>query len=767
MLNILKKIGIFTLVIGLLSSFIAISPVRAQDGTLIQATLEQLASKAAARPQTAIDGSKGIAGGITIDKSLFERKLGKTTSRNVGQDQQVNYYRPNPRLGTSDALPIGPSNGQPDNAPQTLPNIYTSGTLQSNQALGYSFIPPGTMGAAGPAQFVTTLNGQINFRNRLTGAFDPAIANNPIDEFTFFGPAHRLTDNGNGIVRVRFDRFSGRWIFTEMGQFATPSRANFIYMAMSDGPVITPTTVFTYFYFQTGLVPPIVVGEAALYLEQASLGVDQYGIYIGGNLIDQNAAYRGSTAFYIRKSAMTNSDLIVANAVTAFRGLVNTTTFAGAYAPQGVDNFDANPTVGYFIGIDLSDPRPVNQPTTSNLAIYRVTNLAAGTPTISGPFFVPIPTVDLPYLIGAPQGQGPNLDPVDGRLIAAHIRYGQLWTSHAVGLNAAGTSAYATGGTPDRIGAVWYTLGNLTGAPNIAQRGVQYDNGAAATARSYLVPSIMSSGQNHAAIGFTLTASNLSPSAATMGRLSSDAAGTLQGAPVVYQAGAAAQYNLRFGGGVVRWGDYSYTSLDPCDDMSMYTIQEFVTAPAIAYPFGGGENGNWGVAVARLLAPPPIITSVSPNPVSTGQGAITLTLTGTGFYNPGPEVPVFAACPNNSRFRLNAGGVTGLTVTTYQYISPTQATLTISTVGVQSGGTATITLTNPDDQTAVITFTVGAQSSQPPAINPTPGKLPATGYPPIEGAQNADRWVYVGVLLIGVGMVAAAIFGRRKPSVKE
>ena len=49
--------------------------------------------------------------------------------------------------------------------------------------------------------------------------------------------------------------------------------------------------------------------------------------------------------------------------------------------------------------------------------------------------------------------------------------------------------------------------------------------------------------------------------------------GTLQ-AGVVYTSSSTV-YNPADGGTISiphRWGDYSYTSLDPCDDMTMWTI---------------------------------------------------------------------------------------------------------------------------------------------------------------------------------------------------
>src|SRR5207244_11446169 len=102
------------------------------------------------------------------------------------------------------------------------------------------------------------------------------------------------------------------------------------------------------------------------------------------------------------------------------------------------------------------------------------------------------------------------------------------------------------------------------------------------------------------------------------GRLSGDALSTMR-SPVLYTASSSA-YNPRDGNGnpINRWGDYSYTCLDPSDDMTMWTIQEFCNAP------------NWyGVQVAKLLAPSPAIpTNCSPASLAAGATNVNILVTG-------------------------------------------------------------------------------------------------------------------------------------------
>ncbi len=117
----------------------------------------------------------------------------------------------------------------------------------------------------------------------------------------------------------------------------------------------------------------------------------------------------------------------------------------------------------------------------------------------------------------------------------------------------------------------------------------------------------MVSGQGHAALGCSIAGTSERINAFTTGRLAGDTLGTLRDGPggstlLGYTASSTA-YNPPSdpgGGGGRRWGDYSYTSLDPCDDMTIWTIQEYCN----------GTN-TYGVRAVKLLAPPPATPSMS------------------------------------------------------------------------------------------------------------------------------------------------------------
>jgi hypothetical protein len=93
------------------------------------------------------------------------------------------------------------------------------------------------------------------------------------------------------------------------------------------------------------------------------------------------------------------------------------------------------------------------------------------------------------------------------------------------------------------------------------------------------MPSINISAQGHVAMGGSVAGAAHFADAWTAGRLGSDPLGTSQ-TPFLYTSSNAA-YNPVFTGfadNPHRWGDFSFTSLDPDDGMTMWTIQEYTNA---------------------------------------------------------------------------------------------------------------------------------------------------------------------------------------------
>ncbi len=609
-------------------------------------------------------------------------------------------------------------------APQTPSTQFNGATGPSETGA----FPPDIMGTVGPTQFFVFLNGRMRTFNKTTGIADGVINADPD---VFFSPV--VTPPGSGEVsftsdpQVRFDRLSNRWFLviidvTLMNStpFAT-TKANRVLIAVSDAAsngTITAGTIWTLYQFQ---------GDGTLFTDYESLGVDASALYIGGNMFTLAGSFNSTKGFVIPKAPL----LTGANAaVWTFGGMVAIASGPGPFAPRGVDNYDPANTgataLGYFIGVDNE--------TFGNLSLRRVTNpgnLVNPGPTMSANLLVSATLttefpVKVPHL-GNTGGNNGRLDALDDRLYAAHLRNGRLWTAHNIGVNSSGT----TTGTLNRNAARWYEMQNLSSAtPTIFQAGTLFDDTTPnnTSQRSYWIPSIMVSGQGHVALGSSIAGTNERINAFTTGRLSGDMAGTLRDGP----GGTAfpGYTNTTFaynptsdtgGSGGRRWGDYSFTSLDPLDDMTMWTIQEYCSAA-----------NSYGVRVVKLLAPPPVTpVTLAPSSVLAGLASTNIVITGTqpngeGFYDPGTNL----AAPALPFTHIAASVTGGVTVNSVSYTDPTHITINVSTVGA-TGGTKNVTVTNPDGQTAtgigVLTVTGGCST-----IMLSPATLPngtvGTGY---------------------------------------
>lgn len=583
-----------------------------------------------------------------------------------------------PRARDADGQGVAPAiqRSLEPNAPQVPSTSFTGATLADGSAF-----PPDSMGAVGPTQFIVTVNNRFRSFNKASGAADGAL---DADPDVFF--ASVLDPGGAPVVftsdpRVRFDRLSNRWFIVMINVYLDTMRNivknNRVLVAVSSGPSINAATDFTFFFWDQSVPTPARSGTCIA--DYPTLGIDVYALYIGVNVFcTPGETFAGTDGFVVRKASVLGAGPIV---VTVFRGLVSTPSGAGPFTPQGVDNYDPFATEGYFIGVDNAN---------FSILVIRRVSTPGGTPTISGNVNLAVSATQFPLLVphqGNTGGADGQLDALDDRLFAAHLRNGRLWTAHNIGVDNTGNAA----GTRTRNGSRWYEIQNLTTTPTLSQSGTVFTaTGTNDTAqRHYWIPSIMVSGQGHAAMGFSTAGTNEYANAGTVGRLVGDPPGTMQ-TPLLYTSAAAAYNPARDPGGAEgrRWGDYSYTSLDPCDDMTMWTIQEFTSSA-----------DTWGVRVVKLLAPPPASpASASPASVPAGQSSVNVTITGTPangssfFDTPGAGI---AAC----RTRIGATVTGGVTVNSITFNSPTSVTLNVSTVGATAGA-KNLTIINPDGQQA-------------------------------------------------------------------
>src|SRR5215216_2151644 len=135
--------------------------------------------------------------------------------------------------------------------------------------------PPDTMGAAGPSQFIVAINGRLRSYAKATGAPDGVL---DVTTDTFFSSVMTppVASNFVSDPHIRYDRLSQRWMIVIIdvpgGAGAIENR---VLLAVSDGPVITASTVWSFFFFNED-----AGGPDDLFADYPTLGVDANALYI-------------------------------------------------------------------------------------------------------------------------------------------------------------------------------------------------------------------------------------------------------------------------------------------------------------------------------------------------------------------------------------------------------------------------------------------------------------------------------------------------------
>ena len=529
-------------------------------------------------------------------------------------------------------------------------------------------IPPDSQAAPGPSQVLLCVNGRLKVFSKegVLGALNTTPNN------FFNSRTHSATTDPH----LRYDRLSGRW-FVIMVDDPANQRNNQVLIAVSSGDTITNSTSFTFFSFNHNSVSG--GGDNGFFADYPTLGIDNQALYIGANMFDGNN-FAGTSGYVVNKSNLLSGVLTV----TAFRQLA-TSTGPGPSTPQGVDNDDPLATTGYFIGVDNVSH--------GLLVLRRITD-PGGTPSISEDLDLAVPDT-APPTNGVPVlGSTIRLDALDDRLFAARMHHGSLWTAHNLQINATG-EADPNG---DRVGSRWYEITNLTEAAGLRQSGTLFDPSPANPA-NYWIPSCSVNGQGNMVLACSVGGVTEHAEIAYAGRLATDPLGTLQ-EPRLAQI-STTTYNV--GDGVIphRWGDFSLTTVDPTDDMTFWTAQEYCNA-----------NNSWGVRIIQIRPPPPAtILTCNPStlPAGTDHALVMVagvSTNGSGFFEPGPGFS------NHLSATVSGSGITVKGVT---FIDSTQIALDLTVAPDATGGPRQLRLINPDGQVMASSSGIFAVLSPPEA----------------------------------------------------
>jgi hypothetical protein len=494
-----------------------------------------------------------------------------------------------------DLLGMGPSPVPAPMAPLLLPPggftptppVVTGGfvALPDNN----TSIPPDTMGAVGPSHAMTMLNTQVRIQTKAGGTVSTVSLS------TFWTSGTGLSGSPFD-PRLIYDSGSGRWIATvdADGNSAT-SQVWFAISATS-----SPTGAWSFFGYTAD-------AGGTTWADFPGFGVNGTWIAITNNMFSVSAtpSFVGSKMWVIDKStALAGGPLTTTVFPTSF-------DFEGTFGTYG---FALQPAVtfGAEAALHIVDSSGFSSGGTMLLRLSRITGTGpapswsvAPASIFAGTGLFLVGTNFNPSLIWAEQSgvastcdggtfngfscfTNANCDPFGAPGICRRIdtgdvrvsslatfRNGRVWTTHSGGLPAAGTA--------DRTAVFWYELDPTALPAPITQSGV-LDGG---TGVHHFYPSIGVNVNGDACVGFSRSDASKFAEAVAAGRLGTDTAGTMS-AITVLKAGEDSYYKV-FSGNRNRWGDYSATVVDPADDLTIWSLQEYAATSVGS----GASDDRW------------------------------------------------------------------------------------------------------------------------------------------------------------------------------
>jgi hypothetical protein len=449
-----------------------------------------------------------------------------------------------------------------------------SATFQGlvNPPHGRDVIPPNAMGAAGPFHLVALPVSDFGVFDKATGALLQSV---PLDEFW----ANLVTDGPADFpfdTRVLFDQHSGRFVAVALDCTVNPNSWLMIAVSATDNALGT---------WNKWAIDADMDGtvQTLNYADFPGVGIDAHNLYVAANMFQGTTPrYQYSKVWVIPKAQLLAGQ-------TPDLTWTEFPNPPGSRSTMQPAHIFGSSSAEYVVFEDWN-------PNATRLLLATIDNVT-GTPVWHPPSAVAVDpyvqSFDLFLDLGkdAPQaGETRGIDTADTRLWNAVLRNGFLWATHHVG----------AGGKTE---AAWYRIDPATSS--VSAQGRISD-----PTRWYYFPSIAVNQDDAAAIGFS-------------GSSSAEYAGGyytilrppyIEAEPVALLKSGEDTYFKAFGGGVNRWGDLSATAVDPTDNITFWTIQEYAWGRD---PVRGVSRWAlwWGkFRPSDVTAPSGLTATVSPGP---------------------------------------------------------------------------------------------------------------------------------------------------------
>lgn len=452
--------------------------------------------------------------------------------------------------------------------------------LAQEEAHGLGYIPPDMGGAVGPTYIMQAVNGAVAVYTR-TGA----QAKITIPDTTFWrnaGISFSALAGGVSDPRIIYDPASGRYFVTAITIENGLTNHVLIARSNSNNPV------------SGGFKAVSFASTSGQFADFPTLGVTANGVTIGTNNFNSAGNYTGSSLYSLPKAG------IVQTTPTA-SGITRFDNVGGALSAIAPDGFSFQPATN----LGSSTTTTVVASDGFGNGTFHVETLSK-TSVAHGAVLSPSKTVNsgidgFPTGARQPTNVADPLDAGDNRLSAVTYQAGNyVYLARTIG-----------NGSNDSVHwAVLNTLTNtLLSQGTISNPNMDYYYPSiAANAAGNFVIALNGSGPGTNISAYDVVCDNIGTSASC-------------GAPQLLKSGLVGNYDLTFGSGDNRWGDYSAIALDPLNSNDFWTFLEYpsasnlwstvitevsgTSATNVSNTGTGGNTGQPGGNLTAIAAPEP------------------------------------------------------------------------------------------------------------------------------------------------------------------
>ncbi len=391
--------------------------------------------------------------------------------------------------------------------------------------------------------------------------------------------------------RIVYDPFAQRWVALTLAQ--NPQKAVILAVSKSSSPLDLATNWTKYF------IPFPTNTEFNVNPDYPTLGLDQNGIYLSvfhqgfTNSLDHVAS---NVVIAIKKPEIYQGT----NILTRLR--VSTNELPAKIIQPAV-NFDSPPRGQYAWFVAKRFHNDETNATGGAISYRRLqwsgTNAEwadTNWMTLTNSFYRDYFDLDVGNVLAphAPStNEGSSYSPIGlqatgSRLMMAVIRDGALWTCHHIGLDTTNGTYVgdASGTSVDRAGAQWLKISTDTNGNFLSLTNGRTYDAVSTNPYWYYFPSLMVNRVGDMVMAFSGSHSNSFIGAFWTYRR---ADGTSPPAPLILNAGQGGYTQIG------QWGDYSYTTLDPIDKLTFWTVQQYAD-DEIARP-----GNHWGTVIGEII----------------------------------------------------------------------------------------------------------------------------------------------------------------------